>query len=395
MIEYAGSRVGGLRSRRAEGDVTTFLRSLDWLLLLTAGALVAYGLWAIAGITRYDVLGERDYFVVRQAIFAGIGAVGMIVAIVVDPVRYRRHPRGLFVLCVGLLLLVIALGEATRGSRRWIEIGALFRFQPSEFGKLLVVLFLAGFLAARGRGVGEARTVAAAVGLGLVPIALVFVQPDFGTALVYIAALAAVLFVSGVRWKHMAVLAVAAVVAGGAMLWGLPAAGVQVLKPYQEQRILAFTDRDRDPSGTTYNVNQSIVAVGSGGVSGRGVEGATQTNLDYLPEHATDFVFASLSEQRGFVGAAALLLLYLLLLWRAIRIVSVAADPFSATVAGGIVFALLAQIFVNVGMTMGIAPVTGIPLPFVSVGGSSMISNLLAIGVLEAIHVRGRMARRV
>ncbi len=395
MIEYAGSRVGNARAGVAERDVASFLRNLDWLLLAAAAALVAFGLWAIAGITRFDVKGDPDYFVVRQSIFVAVGAVGMLVALAVDPDRYRRHARFLFAATLGLLLLVIGLGEATRGSRRWIEIGSLFRFQPSEFGKLLLVLFLAGFLANRGRRVGDPRTVAAAVGLGLAPIALVFLQPDLGTALVYTAALAAVLFVAGVRWKHLAVLAVAAALGGGAILWGLPAAGVQVLKPYQEQRILAFTDRDRDPGGSTYNVNQSIVAVGSGGCCGRGVEGATQTNLDYLPEHATDFVFASLSEQRGFVGASALLLLYLLLLWRGLRIVSVAREPFSAIVAGGIVFALLTQIFINVGMTMGIAPVTGIPLPFVSVGGSSMISNLLAVGVLEAIHVRGRMARRV
>jgi rod shape determining protein RodA len=357
-------------------------------------ALVGYGLWAIAGITRYDVEGARDYFVVRQAIFAGIGTVGLLVALVVDPDRYRQHARTLYGLAVGMLLLVMVLGEATRGSTRWIELGSFFRFQPSEFGKLLVVLCLAGFLAGRGRRVTEAGTVARIVGLGFVPIVLVFLQPDFGTAIVYAAALAAVLFVAGVRWTHLAVLAAVAVVGATAIVWALPAAGVPVLKPYQGERLAGFLRPDSDPSGSTYNVNQSIVAVGAGGLRGRGVEGATQTNLDYLPEHATDFVFASLAEQRGFVGASALLLLYLLLLWRGIRIVSVARDSFSAIVAGGIVFALLVQIFVNVGMTMGIAPVTGIPLPFVSVGGSSMISNLAAVGVLEAVHVRGRIARR-
>src|SRR5581483_6525740 len=142
--------------------------------------------------------------------------------------------------------------------------------------------------------------------------------------------------------------------------------------------------------GATYNVAQSITAVGSGGASGRGVKGATQTSLDYLPEHATDFAFASLAEQRGFLGAGFLLMLYLLVVWRGLKIVSAARDPFSAIAAGGIVFAFLFQVFVNVGMTIGVAPVTGIPLPLVSVGGSSMIENLLAIGVLQAIHARGR-----
>jgi rod shape determining protein RodA len=363
------------------------------VLFAALAALVGYGLWAIAGITRYDVEGNPDYFVVRQSIFAAVGLVGFLAALVIDPDHYRRHARLLFVLAVGMLAVVIVLGEATRGSRRWVEIGSLFRFQPSEFGKVLVVLCLAGFLANRGKRVAEAGTVASVVAAALVPIALVFVQPDLGTAIVYLAGTAAVLFMAGVRWRHLLVLAAAAIVGGAAVLWGLPAVGVEVLKPYQEQRLTAFVDPGRDRTGSSWNVTQSMVAVGAGGLDGRGVEGATQTRLDYLPEHATDFVFASLAEQRGFIGASALLLLYLLLLWRGVRIISVARDPFSAIVAGGIVFALLAQIFVNVGMTMGIAPVTGIPLPFVSVGGSSMIASLAAVGVLQAIHVRGRMAR--
>jgi rod shape determining protein RodA len=157
--------------------------------------------------------------------------------------------------------------------------------------------------------------------------------------------------------------------------------------------LTGFTNPDSDPAGTTYNVTQSITAVGSGGLNGRGVEGATQTRLDYLPEHHTDFVFAALAEQRGFFGAALLLGLYLLVVWRGLRVIAVARDAFSAIVAGGIVIAFLFQIFVNVGMTMGIAPITGIPLPFVSVGGSSLIANLAAMGVLLAIHARGRVSR--
>jgi rod shape determining protein RodA len=169
----------------------------------------------------------------------------------------------------------------------------------------------------------------------------------------------------------------------------LPKVGVELLEPYQKERLTGFTNPDLDPSGTTYNVTQSITAIGSGGLDGRGVDGATQTRLDYLPEHATDFVFASFAEQRGFLGAALLLGLYLLVVWRALRVITVARDAFGAIAAGGIVFAFLFQVFVNVGMTMGIAPVTGIPLPFVTVGGSSMVVNLLAVGVLLSIHARG------
>ena len=165
-----------------------------------------------------------------------------------------------------------------------------------------------------------------------------------------------------------------------------------MLKPYQTARLTGFTNPDSDPSGLTYNVNQSITAVGAGGLEGRGVTEASQTRFDYLPEHATDFVFASFAEQRGFFGASILLLLYLLVVWRGLRVVTVAGDLYGAVVAGGIVFAFLFQVFVNVGMTMGIAPVTGIPLPFVTVGGSSMVANLVAVGVLQAIHARGREA---
>jgi rod shape determining protein RodA len=177
------------------------------------------------------------------------------------------------------------------------------------------------------------------------------------------------------------------------VLGALPAAGVPILKDYQQQRLTSFLNPSQDPGGTTYNITQSKNAIGAGQLRGRGVDNATQTTLNFLPEHHTDFVFASLSEERGFVGASLLLMLYLLVVWRGLRIVTLAREPFSAIVAGGLVFALLFQIFVNVGMTMGIAPITGIPLPFVSVGGSSMIANLIAIGILLSIHVRARRRR--
>ena len=177
------------------------------------------------------------------------------------------------------------------------------------------------------------------------------------------------------------------------MLWFLPAAGVEVLKPYQTARLTGFANPDADPSGLTYNVTQSITAIGAGGLDGRGVREASQTRLDYLPEHATDFVFASFAEQRGFFGASILLLLYLLVVWRGLRVITLAGDLYGAVVAAGIVFGFLFQIFVNVGMTMGIAPVTGIPLAFVSVGGSSMVANLVADRP-AAVDPRPRAARR-
>ena len=391
MATYAGAARSARRSRRTE-EAASLAARVDWLLLGAALGLVAFGLWAIAGITRHDIAGDESYYVVRQGIFACAGLVALTVLAVVGPMVLAAGARILYGLLIGGLVFVLVVGAAIRGSQRWIDLG-FFQFQPSEFGKVMLAAFLAAFLAQRGRRIAEARTVATAIGLTAIPTALVFIQPDFGTSLVYFAVLAGALFVAGTRWLHLGLLTGFAVVAAIGLLWALPAAGVTVLKPYQTQRLTAFADPANAPPETTYNVDQSITAIGSGRFEGRGVEGATQTNLEFLPEHATDFVFASLSEQRGFMGAGALLLLYLLLLWRGLRVVSIAGDAFSAIVAGAIVFSLLFSIFINVGMTMGIAPVTGIPLPFVSVGGSSMVANLAAVGVLLGIHARAPRRR--
>jgi rod shape determining protein RodA len=389
MIEAVGTRARGLRPHRAEAaQATSAVRRLDWLLLGAVAGLLGFGLWAIGGITARDIPGDANYYLVRQGVYAAVGCVGFVVLLFVEPEVYRRYKRLLYGGTAGVMLLVLLVGTVSRASKRWLDIG-FFRFQPSEFGKLLFVLFLAGFLADRARRLGESRTVLEAVGLGCIPILLVFVQPDIGTAMVYGAALAAVLFVSGVRWPHLVGLGGGTLVVAIAVLWLLPAGGVHVLKPYQEQRLTGFTHPDSDPAGATYNVAQSINAVGAGGVGGRGEAGATQTNLNFLPEHATDFAFASLAEQRGFAGVSVLLLLYLLVVWRGLKVIAIARDAFSAIAAGGIVFAFLFQVFVNVGMNIGVAPVTGIPLPFVSVGGSALIANLLAMGILQAIHIRG------
>jgi rod shape determining protein RodA len=393
MLEYAGSQRGGLQRHRDEGiALVAVLRSIDWLLLAGVAGLVAVGLWAISGVTRFDIHSDPNYYLKRQFVYVAVGTVGLLVGVLVDPDVYRRYWRAIFGGTVGLIAIVLVVGNAARGSTRWISVG-FFTFQPSEFGKLLFVLAIAGFLSERSRSVAAVRTTMRALGLGLIPIVLVFAQPDLGTALVYMAALGAMLFVCGTPWKQLAVLGSLVVLVMVCVLWAGPAVGVNFLKGYQKSRLTCFVHPQRCTVDARYNLEQSIAAVGSGQFHGRGPKNATQTRLNFLPEHGTDFVFASYSEQRGFVGASVLLALYLLVLWRALRIVTIARDPYSAIVAGGIVVALLFQIFVNVGMTMGIAPITGIPLPFVSVGGSSMIANLAAMGVLLAIHARGRASR--
>jgi rod shape determining protein RodA len=391
MVDYA-SRAAVRQRRRETTDVATFVRRLDWVLIGSVAALVVYGLWAIGDITRNDVAGNPHYYLTRQIVYASMGAICLVAAVLIDPDVYRTRWRAIFGGTCFLIALVLLTGPI-RGSKRWLDLG-FFRFQPSEFGKVLFVLALAGFLAERSRRLNEPRTTLTAVGLGLVPTFLVFLQPDFGSALVYTAAVAAMLVVAGTPWSHLGALAVGTVAIAVLVLGVLPSAGMPLLKDYQQQRLTGFLNPASDPGGTTYNITQSKNAIGSGQVRGRGPVNATQTTLNFLPEHHTDFAFASLAEERGFVGAGLLLMLYLLVVWRGLRIITIAREPFTAIVAGGLVVALLFQVFVNVGMTMGIAPITGIPLPFVSVGGSSMIANLIAIGLLLSIHVRARTARR-
>ncbi|HZT85216.1 MAG TPA: rod shape-determining protein RodA [Gaiellaceae bacterium] len=392
MLEYAGSQRAGLRAERETPHLLAVMRSLDWILLVGVAALVVVGLWGVAGVTRFAIPKDPTYYLDRQILYACVGGVALVVAALVDPDLYRRYWRAIFTGTAVVIAGVLLIGHAARGSTRWISLG-FFTFQPSEFGKLLFVLALAGMLVERERSLNSWETTLKVVGIGLVPVVLVFAQPDLGTALVYAAALAAMLWVAGVPWKHLAALGSLVVVVAVGVLWAAPAAGVSVLKGYQQQRLTCFLHPSNCPPAAGYNVIQSKTTVGSGGIRGRGVKNSTQVNLGFLPESGTDFVFAGFAEQRGFVGAALLLGLYLLVLWRGLRVITVARDLFSAVVAGGIVVALLFQIFVNVGMTMGIAPITGIPLPFVSVGGSSLIANLAAMGVLLAIHARGRVSR--
>jgi rod shape determining protein RodA len=392
MIEAVDTRAKGLRTSRAVEAVAVgdFLRRLDWVMMLAHGALLAYCLWAIDGITRSDPGGSA---LSRQGSYALGGFILFVVALAIDPDFYRRQKKVIYGGTLAVMAFVLVAGTVVRGSRRWIDLG-FFQLQPSEFGKVLFALFLAGFLADRARQVARFQTVLAAIGLALVPILMVERQPDLGTALVYGSVLTSTLFLAGVRWRHLGAFFASVILIATFVLWAGPAIGIAILKPYQIDRLTGFLNPAHDPSGTTYNITQSITAVGAGGVKGRGVDNATQTSLNYLPEHDTDFVFASLSEQRGFVGCAVLLLLYLLVVWRGLKVIAIARDPFCAIAAGGIVFMIIFQVFVNVGMTIGIAPITGIPLPFLSVGGSSMVTNMLALGILQSIHARSVLPRR-
>ena len=372
-------------------EFRTYLRHIDYALLVTVAALVGYGALIIYSATHSDPnLPSPFYYVKIQLTAAALGAILMCVVAFVDFRGLRNYRQHIYFGIIGLILLVFIVGAEAKGSTRWIPLG-FFNLQPSEMAKVGMIVVLAAYISERPRGDLEVQTTLRTIGLAAVPALLIFIQPDFGTALVLAAVTISVLFVSGTRWFHFG--AIAAVVGGSlAMLIEVfPMIGIQILKPYQIDRLLVFLHPDHDPSGTGYHLLQSKIAIGSGMMAGKGLFQGTQTQLNFLPEHHTDFVFSVLGEELGFIGIAVLLALYILVIWRGLRIALISESLFGSIIAGGVVSMLLFQVFVNIGMTIGIMPITGIPLPFVSYGGSSMVANLLAIGLLESIHVRSKL----
>jgi len=361
---------------------------LDPLLLLAAIGLCVCSVLAIKGATADDVDGQPYYYVYRQIAYAGIGLVLMYGISRIDYSRLREYKYVVYGLLIASIALVYALASATRGSKRWIDL-PFFRFQPSELGKVLLVLALSAFIVDRVRRHGR-ETTARIMLLALVPAMLVMAQPDLGTSLVYVVGVLALLFVAGAPWRHFTALAALAAVAVSLTLVAAPAVGVEVLKPYQVDRLTAFLHPSDDPGEEGYQQQQSKIAIGSGEKTGRGVENATQTGLNFLPEHHTDFIFAVVGETFGFAGAALVLSLYALLIWRGLHILTVAKNLYGALIAGGITVMLLFQIFVNVGMTVGIMPITGVPAPLLSYGGSSLLVTFLAIGLLQSIFAQAR-----
>jgi rod shape determining protein RodA len=330
------------------------------------------------------------YYMKRQAIYFGIGAFMAIVLSRVDYSRIRELKYGLYGFLIVSIVAVKVLGSSALGAQRSIALPG-FSFQASELGKILVVLTISAFLVDRARMLHERDTTARTLLIALIPAALVMVQPDLGSSLVYGAIALSVLFVSGTPGRHFAALGALAAFAVSFVLVIAPLGGVQVLHGYQKDRLTAFLHPTDNPRAEGYQQAQSRIAIGSGEKTGRG-NAATQTSFDFLPEHHTDFIYAVVGERWGFAGAALVLSLYALLIWRALRILTLAKNLYGALIAGGIVAMLLFQVFVNVGMTIGIMPITGIPLPLMSYGGSSVLTTFLAIGLLQSIYAQGRMA---
>jgi rod shape determining protein RodA len=354
------------------------LRNMDKLLLFAALALGVFGVLMIFSATRAD--NPSTYYLKRQLMFFVIALVAMLLAASFDYRKLMPYSKIIYAVTLILLVLVLVL-PARLGSHRWIPL-AFFDLQPSELAKIAVILLLGTFLADRHMEIGSNKEFLQALAIGLGAIFFVFLEPDLGSTLSIFVITMGMLLVGGARLKQMAALA-----AGSAVVVAA-AVGLNLLKAYQVARLLVFVKPDMDPLHTGYNLVQSKIAIGSGQLVGKGLFHGTQTNLKFIPEHHTDFIFSVVGEELGFIGGAILLALFALLLWRAMKIAISARDPFGTIIAVGIVVMFFFQISVNIGMTMGIMPITGIPLSFMSYGGASLIVNFLCIGLLLNIGMR-------
>jgi rod shape determining protein RodA len=378
--------------RRPASAERAGLLGLDPLLLLATLGLVGFGIFALGEVTGGDVPHNPYFYVLRQAIYAVIGVTFMLTLARVDYSRFRELRVGLYTAMIGSIVLVLLLGQATRGSKRWIEL-PFFTFQPSELGKILLITAVSGFAIDRARRITERQRTARLLVMGFVPALIVFVQPDLGTAVTYVVITLAILFVVGVRWTHFALLGLLLATAVSAVLVIAPAIGHPVLKGYQQQRLTSFLNPSSDPRDATYQIDQSLIAIGSGGKTGRGAD-STQTENGFVPDRTTDFIFSVVGERFGFVGAAFVLSLYALLIWRALRIMTLSKNLYGSLIAGAIAAMFMCQVFVNIGVAIGIMPVTGIPLPLMSFGGSSVVVTLMAIGLLQSIYVQARLTSK-
>ncbi len=362
----------------------------DPVLVLATLGLALCSVLAIAAATANDIPGSPDYFLIRQLIYFAVGGLLATLLWRSDYSRLRELKYFLYGLLIASIMAVMVFGSVVRGSRRSLDL-PFFSFQAAELGKVLLIVSLSAFAIDMTRRVADRRTTVRLMLIGLAPAALVMLQPDLGSALVFVAITLAVLFIAGVPWQHFTALGAAAIAAVVLSLAVLPNVGINVLHSYQKDRLTAFLHPSERSGNEGYQQNQSRIAIGSGEKIGRG-DSATQTKYNFLPEHHTDFIFAVVGERWGFAGAALVLSLYALLIWRGLRILTMAKNLYGALLAGGIVVMLMFQVFVNAGMTVGIMPITGIPLPLMSYGGSSLIATMLAVGLLQSIYAQGRRA---
>lgn len=358
-----------------------FSKNFDWILLGLAVGLCAVGLIVIYSTSFKAIDRVTPVDATHQLIFALIGLAGMFVAARIDYRGWNRFTPALYGFMVLTLTAVLILGKTALGATRWINLG-FFQFQPSEFAKIIIIIVLARYFSSNYDFMEKPRHLIISLLYVLVPIALVLRQPDLGTAMILGLIWLVMVILARVRLSYIVALVLIVAVA-------VPLV-IPHLHHYQRERIANFIDPARDPSGTGYNVVQSTIAVGSGQLYGRGLDAGSQSQLNFLPSQQTDFIYAVLTEKMGFIGGMLVILLFAALLLRGVSISNRAGDRFGMFVAAGLVTMLLFHVFINIGMNLGIMPVTGIPLPFISYGGTSLLVSLLAIGLLESIAIRRR-----
>lgn len=373
---------------------------LDPLLTLAVIGLGVCSILALKVATRKLEAGPH-YYIERQTIYLALGFASMLVLSRVDYARLRRHRNVIYGTLIFIILAVLGLGHSANGAVRSINF-PLFSFQASELGKVLLIVALSAFIVSRSRQLRQRDTTVRVLIVALVPTMLVIAQPDLGSGLVYMTIACMLLFVAGTSWRHLAALAALVCVSIAFVLVAAPAVGVHVLKPYQTERLTAFlhpssTQKESEAKerelrtgvpDPAYQQQQSKIAIGSGGKTGAGE--SRQVEGGFVPESDTDFIFAAVGERYGFVGAGLVLALYALLISRTLRVLVMAKDLFGSLIAAGVAAMLMFQVFVNVGMTIGIMPITGVTLPLMSYGGSSVIATLLSVGLLQSIYVQAR-----
>jgi rod shape determining protein RodA len=367
-----------LGSAFAKGSV---LRRLDWILLLTVLALSLVGTLLVWSATRGA--DPRTYFV-KQMLAIVVGLILVLATSALDYRKLRSWAPALYVLSLlGLIAALTPLGTPVNGSKSWITLPAGYQIEPSEFAKLAIILMSAKFLSnARRSGVRpRLRAVALTVGFAAVPLVLIIKEPDLGVTVLILVVLAGMIALSGIRLYWLAAFA-----AAGALLV-LAVLKLHLLKAYQLSRLTAFAHPEANPQGSGYSAAQAKIAIGSGGMFGQGLFHGRMIAGNFVPEQHTDFIFAVAGEELGFVGAAVIIGLLAVLLLRALRIAARAEDQFGMLIASGIAIWFAVQAFINIGMTVGIMPVTGLPLPFVSYGGSAMFADMLAVGCLQSVAV--------
>jgi len=356
------------------------LRNLDWTMIAAVLLLLVISLVVIGSATHINTENDdRYWYVARQGLFAIINIALVLVMLQFDYRSLGQIAMPLYGINLVLLLAVMFVGQSALGAQRWIQIGPI-NLQPSEFSKLIMIITLARLLETRIDRLNTLRDLAPVAAYVIVPFILVLKQPDLGTSLVFIAITLGMVFVAGINMRLLGALSLAGI-AFMPIFW-------HFLKDYQKMRLTVFLDPNVDPLGSGYHIIQSIIAIGSGKLSGKGIFNGTQSQLNFLPENHTDFIFAVIGEEFGFLGAVAILCVYLVMLYRGIKIAGEARDYFGTLLATGIVSMLAFHLLVNVGMTAGIMPVTGIPLPFMSYGVSALTTNMVSIGILLNIYLR-------